>query len=235
MSRSSRWLPAFNLTNDTTSGVSKRSALVQAIVQAITTGDLADGDRLPPIRDLAHHLSMSIQTVSASYKEVQRLGLIRSTVGSGSFVSSNVSDRSDRDGTFISAPISTPDGDLSVMLPVYTPAHDHAITATLAAISHGDSRDWMYPSRPVVGQLRHREIASEWLKKLDVIVPPDRLFITNGATHGIFIALTAVARPGDVVLVEQLTENEIIGAANILGLKSEGYRDRLRGRHSRST
>ncbi len=47
----------------------------------------------------------------------------------------------------------------------------------------------------------------------------DRILITNGAAHGLFLAVAAVVRPGDVVLPERLTDHGIIGLANVLGIQ----------------
>src|SRR6218665_2641429 len=45
----------------------------------------------------------------------------------------------------------------------------------------------------------------------------DTLLVTNGAAHGIFLALASVVGPGDTVLCESLTDHGVIGLANVLG------------------
>ena len=51
---------------------------------------------MPPHRELAHRLGVSVQTVSISYKEAERRGYLRSEVGRGTFVRSRVTERVDR-------------------------------------------------------------------------------------------------------------------------------------------
>ena len=51
---------------------------------------------------------------------------------------------------------------------------------------------------------------------------PDRILITNGTAHAIFLALATVVRPGDVVLTEELTDHGVIGLANVLGFTLRG-------------
>jgi DNA-binding transcriptional MocR family regulator len=48
------------------------------------------------------------------------------------------------------------------------------------------------------------------------------VIITNGAAHGLFLAVAAVVQPGEVVLTENLTDHGIIGMANVLGFTLRG-------------
>jgi len=52
----------------------------------IELGDLLPGDRLPPTRELAGQLGLNRSTVSAAYELLETGGLIRGSVGRGSFV-----------------------------------------------------------------------------------------------------------------------------------------------------
>jgi 2-aminoadipate transaminase len=52
----------------------------------IETGDVARGDRLPPTRELALRLGLNRTTVSAAYEVLEADGLIRGSVGRGSYV-----------------------------------------------------------------------------------------------------------------------------------------------------
>ena len=52
----------------------------------IAGGDLLPGDRLPPTRELAGQLGLNRTTVSAAYERLETDGLIKGSVGRGSFV-----------------------------------------------------------------------------------------------------------------------------------------------------
>jgi 2-aminoadipate transaminase len=52
----------------------------------IGSGELRPGDRLPPTRELAGQLGLNRTTVSAAYELLETEGLIKGTVGRGSFV-----------------------------------------------------------------------------------------------------------------------------------------------------
>lgn len=57
---------------------------------------------------------------------------------------------------------------------------------------------------------------------MGVTAGPERILVTNGAAHGIFLALSCIIRSNDVVLCENLTDHGIIGLSNILGFSLKG-------------
>src|SRR5919106_2598021 len=61
-------------------------ALADAIEQDVVTGALAAGTRLPPHRDLAYRLGVTVGTVSRAYGLVAARGLVAGEVGRGTFV-----------------------------------------------------------------------------------------------------------------------------------------------------
>ena len=62
------------------------SGIAAAIARLITSGDLAPGDRLPTVRELAADLGVSPATVSHAWQALAGVGLIVSRGRSGSFV-----------------------------------------------------------------------------------------------------------------------------------------------------
>jgi DNA-binding GntR family transcriptional regulator len=64
------------------------SGIAGAIARLISTGDLAPGDRLPTVRELAAELGVSPATVSHAWQALAGVGLIISRGRSGSFVQS---------------------------------------------------------------------------------------------------------------------------------------------------
>src|SRR5262245_38578284 len=61
-------------------------AVAGAMARAIGDGVLSAGSRLPPQRDLARSLGVTVMTITRAYGEAARRGLIEATVGRGSFV-----------------------------------------------------------------------------------------------------------------------------------------------------
>ncbi|GGA95132.1 GntR family transcriptional regulator [Brucella endophytica] len=209
------WLPRLAKQK----GETKHAALTECIIADIDAGVLKPMDRMPTHRDLARELGISVQTVSLSYKEAERLGYLSGEIGRGTFVKARVTDRAGR----MMLDHSTSEVlDLSIIRGVYLDAHDDASREIFREMADGSVAEFMRPCRPVAGLDRHRETARIWLSTLGVNAGAERILITNGAAHGIFLALACIIRSGDVVLTENLTDHGIIGLSNILGFSLKG-------------
>lgn len=200
-------------------GVAKHRLLTDRIIADIDAGVLAPGTRMPTQRELAHRLGISVQTVGICYKEAEQRGYLRGEVGRGTFVRTRVTERADRFMLDRNAHGTT---DFSIIRAVYTEEHEQASRALMAALATEDNSAFMRPCRPIAGLQRHREAARGWLAGLGVTADPDSILITNGAAHGLFLAVAVVVRPGDVVLTENLTDHGVIGLANVLGFTLRG-------------
>jgi len=61
-------------------------AIADVIDEEVERGTLRPGARLPPHRDLADHLGVTVTTVTRAYAEATRRGLISGHVGRGTFL-----------------------------------------------------------------------------------------------------------------------------------------------------
>ncbi|WP_274309974.1 GntR family transcriptional regulator [Solibacillus daqui] len=61
--------------------------IVQQIKKAILANDIPAGYALPSMRNMAKDLDVSVITTKRAYEELEKMGLIYSVVGKGSFVS----------------------------------------------------------------------------------------------------------------------------------------------------
>jgi DNA-binding transcriptional MocR family regulator len=192
---------------------------VKAITADIETGAMKIGERLPVQRVLAEILGVSVQTVQSAYKELERQGFIRCDVGRGSFVAARVSDSM---SNFILDTADRVRMDFSTGRIIHTPLHDAEWQRACADLAKLDEQPWIHVFRPIVGLERHRRAGVTWLQTLKMAASPENLLVTNGGEHALFVALASVAKHGDVVLTEALTDHGIIGAANILGFTLKG-------------
>ncbi|MFN7024888.1 MAG: PLP-dependent aminotransferase family protein [Pseudorhizobium sp.] len=200
-------------------GVTKHAALTERIIADIDAGVLKPMDRMPTHRDLARALDLSVQTVSLSYKEAERLGFLSGEIGRGTFVKARVTDRA---GRMMLDHSPNEVLDLSIIRGVYLDEHETACREVFQELAESDIASFMRPCRPIAGLDRHRETARLWLQRFGVTAGADRILVTNGAAHGIFLALSCIVRPGDVVLCENLTDHGIIGLSNVLGFSLKG-------------
>lgn len=200
-------------------GATKHQRLTDRIIADVESGILTPGTRMPTHRDLAHRIKVSVQTVSNAYKQAEQLGYLSGEVGRGTFVRARITERA---GRFMLDRASREITDLSIIRAAYTEEHEEASRSLMRALAEADNGAFMRPCRPIAGLDRHREIGRIWLERLGVAAEADRILIINGAAHGVFLSVAAVARPGDLVLTENLTDHGIIGLANVLGFTLRG-------------
>jgi DNA-binding transcriptional MocR family regulator len=181
-------------------------ALADVMGRDIAAGRLVAGQRLPPQRDLAEALGVTVPTITRAYALAARRGLIDGTVGRGTFVRPPLS------ADLADAPI-----DLSVNA---VPAHAHLgeLAARLELPADAGRRAMLLAYPPRAGLGTHRAAGAAWLARRGVHVPADQVLVTSGAQHALVVALASVSRPGDTILVEELTYGGLIEAARLLGL-----------------
>lgn len=183
-------------------------ALVNALEQDIAEGRLADGDRLPPHRDLARELNLSVGTVSKAYQEAEQRRIVSGHVGQGTFVRRHTLGRDE-----------APAAREPVNLALNVPADGHEteiLSGLLAEVSRIRNLAPLLDYHPHGGIRRHREIIAASVSGGSFTVDPAQLFLCNGAQHAIDIAVRLVTRPGDAILVDNLTYSgfKAIAAAN---------------------
>jgi DNA-binding transcriptional MocR family regulator len=198
---------------------SKYKRLVKAIAGDIEASVLRPGTRLPPQRDVAAELSISVQTVTNAYKELERQGLIRCEVGRGSFVAPRVTEKM---ASYMLDTAERSVVDFSIARIIHTAEHDAMWRKVCATLSKVEDQPWIRAFRPIAGFEHHRRAGVEWLAGLGMPASADTLLVTNGAAHGIFLALASLVRPGDTVVCESLTDHGVIGSANVLGFTLKG-------------
>jgi GntR family transcriptional regulator len=71
---------------DAGSGVPTYLQIVQQVERALRLGYLAQGDRLPKVKDVVSSLAINPNTVLKAYRELERKGLVSGRPGLGTFV-----------------------------------------------------------------------------------------------------------------------------------------------------
>ncbi|MGI9182603.1 MAG: Clp protease N-terminal domain-containing protein, partial [Longimicrobiaceae bacterium] len=68
--------PSFTVTINDAAEISIYEQIVAQVQEAVATGRLQPGDRLPPVRRLADTLDIAPGTVARAYSELERLGVV---------------------------------------------------------------------------------------------------------------------------------------------------------------
>lgn len=195
-------------------------SLAQAIAAAIDSGSLRPGDRLPPQRDLAWRLALSVQTVSRAYEELIRADLISGEVGRGSFVKAGP--RETLELPWFRGASDHPPLELSLMTPVRLPAIATAWQGALQRLAERPPEAAMYFFRPRQTMALFGGMAGRWLARCGMVVPAQRILITNGCTTAQMVALLSAANPGDEIATESSTCHSIRSAIRHLHLRIRG-------------
>ncbi|MCK9241432.1 PLP-dependent aminotransferase family protein [Desulfocurvus sp.] len=189
--------------------------------ELIEAGALPPGSRLPSLRALAARVHASVSTINQAYLELEAKGLVESRPRSGFYVrparrrlrppgagpapsGPRAVTRGGLIGTVLEAvgdPRLTPLGIIcptSELLPVR-----HMARLMAEAVRQAPEAALEYSPIPGLADLR-RQLAVRGLEA-GVACGPDEIMVTQGAMEALYIALRAVTRPGDTVLVQSPT------------------------------
>jgi DNA-binding transcriptional MocR family regulator len=172
-------------------------ALADAIEQDVATGALAAGARLPPQRDLAFRLGVTVGTVSRAYSLVAARGLVSGEVGRGTFVrgaeaKNRVNPACDGADDLIKLTVNGPPdpSDRAILREGLS-----QLAARPAALEH------LMAYTPKRGLADHRAAVAAWLGPLGLDAQADDVILTGGAHQAVFAALIGLAAPGEGILI----------------------------------
>lgn len=177
-------------------------AIADAIAADLTGGKLKAGDRLPPQRELAWKLGVTIGTVTRAYQEASKRGLLSGEVGRGSYL------RDPRPNYAAAQSISNgvEPGLLDLQMsapPRVAQAADFEAALSDIVRDPGWADLLDYPSAQ--GFTQHREVGAHWLKKSGVDIAPDQVVLSAGAQAALISILSTITTPGERILIEPLT------------------------------
>jgi DNA-binding transcriptional MocR family regulator len=193
-------------------------AVADWIAEAVARGSLAEGAKLPPQRDLAYDLGLSLNTVTRAYAEAERRGLVRGEVGRGTYVRTG---GPLRDGTVPQATLTRPDTgpiDFTLNLPAVGESAK-CLAETCAELSSSSALADLLDYQAEGALQAHGEAGAAWIGRLGLDCTGRDIVVTTGAQHGVMVALMATLRPGDALMVEHLTYAPLKQMAHHLGLK----------------
>jgi DNA-binding transcriptional MocR family regulator len=193
-------------------------ALADAIEQDVVSGALAAGARLPPQRDLAFRLGVTVGTVSRAYALVAARGLVSGEVGRGTFVRALAAEPRVN-------PVDDGAAEL-IKLTVNAPPDpsDHAILreGLLQLAARPGALQGLMAYTPKRGLADHRAAAAAWIGAMGIDAHADDVILTGGAHQALFASLLGLAAPGDGVLIEALTYAGICHIGERSGLRLRG-------------
>jgi DNA-binding transcriptional MocR family regulator len=196
--------------------------LADQMEKAIFEGQLPAGGKLPPQRNLAYDIGVTIGTISRAYSLLHERGLVSGEVGRGTYVleHSETAPQEHQDPVTASLagtrPLHTPDGKIRFDS---TAAPDVGQSDVLSALLQDIMRD--HPHE-VAGYTRSfpdrwQQAGVRWLTYGDWSPQADAVVPTLGAHAGIMAIITVLTNPGDRIVFEHMTYSQVSRAAGLVG------------------
>ncbi|MEP2703748.1 MAG: PLP-dependent aminotransferase family protein [Roseibium sp.] len=189
-------------------------AIADALEGDIKTGALAQGDRLPPQRELAYQLGVTLGTVTRAYGEAERRRLVKGETGRGTYIASETQKVS---------PLIPKENEPETCDLARNFAYPHlnpSLSDGLVRMSKTPGIDRLNGFVPSEGLKAHRETGVLVFKDYGLDADPDRVAVTCGAQHGIQVTCQALFRRGDAIAVDRFTYPSIFTSLEACGLKA---------------
>lgn len=196
--------------------------LADHIETAISNGELASGTKLPPQRNLAYDLGVTIGTVSRAYSLVHERGLVSGEVGRGTYVNG-------RHTPDPSTPIDHgPSSFGGTRQPPETPELFRLDTTAAPQVGQSVlieqhlSSIMQERSVQVAGYAREFPeewslAGSRWLSQNGWTPNPENVVPTLGAHAAVMGIIAAMTSPGDRIAFEHVTYSQISRSASLAG------------------
>ncbi len=190
-------------------------ALAGAIAEAVQSGELPPGAKLPPQRQMAWRLGVTVGTVGRAYMLAEQQGLVSGEVGRGTYVRDLMGDLGESEPP-VEAGSTVVDNTRNT--PAYGPQANAVADALRDIASRPDGRH-LIDYAPRQGPARQRAAAARWMARVGLTVEPGRIVLTCGAQQALAACLDGLARPGETVLAEAMTYGGLAQAAALRGLR----------------
>ncbi len=188
-------------------------AIADAMANDIKVGTLRPGTKLPPHRDLAWRLKVTVGTVTRAYKEAEIRGLLAGEVGRGSYVRGGSGTaaipRSD------SGPADLVDLSHSIPPPVITTVE---FDAALAHVMREPERLSLLDYTPPEGYARHRQMGAKWLTRCGITVSDADVVVCAGAHMGLIATMPDIIEAGEAIMAENLNYPSLKPSMKSLGI-----------------
>ncbi|WP_036569971.1 MocR-like pyridoxine biosynthesis transcription factor PdxR [Nocardioides sp. URHA0032] len=194
----------------------RTSAIYRALLDAIRSGRLGVGDRLPPSRSLARDLAVARNTVATAYERLVAEGFLEARVGDGTYVAELAAPApaprhpgalDPRPGwTFRPLPVSgetePPPYDFRVGIPDASLFPFDTWRRLVAAELRGGAHHPGTYAHPAGHPQLRGAIARYLSLGRGVAAEPDDVLVTHGTQQALDLIARVLIEPGDVVAVE---------------------------------
>ena len=189
-------------------------AIADALEADISNGVLDQGYRLPPQRELAYQLGVTLGTITRAYGEAERRRLVKGETGRGTYVAPE---------THKVSPLVPKENEADVCDLARNFAYPHlnpSLSDGLVRMARTAGIDRLNGFVPSEGLKAHRETGVLVFKDYGLDADPGRVAVTCGAQHGIQVTCQALFRGGDAIAIDRFTYPSIFPSLASIGLKA---------------
>lgn len=203
-------------------------ALAAAIEAAVQTGELPVGAKLPPQRNLAWKLGVTVGTISRGYMLAEQKGLLSGEVGRGTFVkplnghgASALGSETMAEAAGEIVSLATPGViELSHNEPSL-PEYEDLLRRSLQRIAAKRGLQHLLGYSRTLGDPAHRAAAAQWIARTGVTFAPEQVIVTAGAQQALNVAISAMTMPNETLMVESLTYGGVHENARLRPVRME--------------
>ncbi|WP_327712163.1 aminotransferase class I/II-fold pyridoxal phosphate-dependent enzyme [Streptomyces sp. NBC_00464] len=189
----------------------RASEIAASVERAVGSGELAPGQVLPPMRELANQLEVNPNTVAAAYRTLRERGVIETAGRRGSRVRPRPASTA-RGSVRVEAPPGVRDLGDGNPDPALLPALGEAFAAVTEAYARAPGMYAQAPVDPEFAALARAGFDADG-------VPAGPVIATSGSLDAIERVLVAHLRPGDAVAVEDPGWGGLLDLVPALGMR----------------
>ncbi len=172
----------------------------------IMSGELKEGAKLPPQREVADYLDLNYTTITRVYERLKKKGLIYGVVGRGTFVAGDIK------------PAESPEvidlGEASG----FENYSSIVIKAAQRVMEKGYLSD-LYDNADPAGRPHQLAAGQRWVEQMGVKTDRDHIIICAGAQSALTLAMVSLFSPGDRIATDVYTHANFIGLARLLSIE----------------
>ncbi|MEU9206082.1 aminotransferase class I/II-fold pyridoxal phosphate-dependent enzyme [Streptomyces sp. NPDC048332] len=189
----------------------RASDIAASVERAVGSGELAPGQVLPPMRELASRLGVNPNTVAAAYRTLRERGVIETAGRRGSRVRPRPASTA-RGSVRVEAPPGVRDLGQGNPDPALLPALEEAFASVTEAYARAPGMYAQVPVDPELAALARAGFDADG-------VPAGPVVATSGSLDAIERVLAAHLRPGDAVAVEDPGWGGLLDLVPALGMR----------------
>lgn len=184
-------------------------SLAEQMEGDIATGVLPMGTKLPPQRELADYLDVSLNTITRAYTLCEKRGLLYAVTGKGTFVNTTINSlksvvENKTENNVINLGITVspkPNTDRFIQI-IREITEDKTFADDIRFATPSSTRYQL-------------DAASKWLDVFN-IKEKDNILVTTGSQNSLTLILTGLFEAGDRIIVDQYTYPNFLALANML-------------------